>query len=135
MVSLSNSRRPALNTGTNVVVRVPDVDRGRVAPRNVLAFVVYVYSSGLHLPGTKKGLLERLYARSEFTAACNNFIDANDVPSAALSLRSASVMMSGRNRFLSCNCKRYCINKKCRCCSESIKYNSECHSNSSCKNK
>jgi len=42
MVSLSNSRLPAVYIGTNVVVRVPDLDRGRLAHRNVLAAVVDV---------------------------------------------------------------------------------------------
>ena len=77
MVSLSNSRLPALDIVTNVV-RVPGLDRGRLAPRNVLA-VVDVNASGLYLLGTKEGLLERLYARSEFIAA-DNFIEAHDVP-------------------------------------------------------
>jgi len=31
-VSLSNSRLPAVDIGTNVVVRVPDFDRGRLCP-------------------------------------------------------------------------------------------------------
>ena len=136
MVSLSNSRLPAVNTGTNVVVRVPDVDRGRLAPRNVLAVVVDVISSGLYLLGTKKGLLERLYARNEFTTADSNFIDGHDVTSTALSLRSASMITSGSKQgFPSCNCKRYCIDKKCKCRSKNIKCNSKCHSNSPCKNK
>ena len=60
MVSLSNSRLPAADIGTNILVRVPDLDRGRLAPRNVLAVVVDVISSGLYLLGTKEGLLERL---------------------------------------------------------------------------
>jgi hypothetical protein len=89
MVSLYNSRLPAVDIGTNVVIRVPDLDRGRLAPRNVLSVVVDVISSGLYLLGTKEGLLERLYARSEFTAADNNFIETHDVPSSSLSLRSA----------------------------------------------
>jgi hypothetical protein len=46
VVSLSKSRLPAVDTRTNVVVRMPDVDRGRLAPRNVLAVVVHVNSSG-----------------------------------------------------------------------------------------
>jgi len=79
MVSLSNSRLPVVDTGSNVVVRVPDLDRGRLAPRNVPAVVVDVSSSGLYLLGTKEGLLERLYARNEFTTADNNFIEARDV--------------------------------------------------------
>ena len=33
MVSLSNSRLPAFDIGKNVVVRVPDLDRGCLAPQ------------------------------------------------------------------------------------------------------
>ena len=110
MVSLSNSRLPAVDTGTNVVVRVPDLNRGRLVPRNVLAVVDYVNSSGLYLLGTKEGLLERLYARNEFTTADNNFIEAHDVLSSSLSLRLASMITSGSEQgFVSCHCKRYCI--------------------------
>jgi len=136
MVSLSNSGLPVVDIGTNVVVRVPDLVRGRLAPRNVLAVVVDVSSSGLYLLGTKEGLLERLYARNEFTTADNNFIEAHDVPSSSLSLRSASMITSGSKQgSVSCHCKRYCIDKKRKCLSKNIKCNSMCHSNSSCKNK
>jgi hypothetical protein len=62
IVSFSNSRFPAVDIGTNVVVRVSGLDRGRLAPTNVLAVVVDVSSSGLYLLGTKEGLLEWLYA-------------------------------------------------------------------------
>ena len=89
MVSLFNSRLPAADIGTNVLVRVPDLDRGRLALRNVLAVVVDVSSSGLYLLGTKEGLLERLYASNEITTAENNFIEAHDVSSSSLSLRPA----------------------------------------------
>jgi len=91
--------------------------------------------SGLYLLGTKEGLLERLYARNEFTTA-DNFIKAYDVPSSSLSLRSASIITSGSKQgFVSCHCKRYCIDKKCKCHLKNMKCNSRCHSNSSCKNK
>ena len=110
MVSLSNSRLPAVDIGTNVVVRVPDLNRGRLVPRNVPAVVDYVNSSGLYLLGTKEGLLERLYARNEFTTADNNFIEAHDVLSSSLSLWLASMITSGSEQgFVSCHCKRYCI--------------------------
>jgi hypothetical protein len=52
---------------------VSAVDRGRPAPRNVLA-VVDVTSCGLYQLGTKEGLLERLCDLNEFTTADNNFI-------------------------------------------------------------
>jgi len=125
MVSLSNSRLPAVDIGTNVVVRVSDLDRGRLARRNVLAVVVDVSSSGLYLLCTKEGLLERLYARNEFTTANNNFFGAHDVPSSSLSLRSASKITSGSKQgFVSCHRKRYCINKKCKCRSKNMMCNS-----------
>jgi len=109
MVSLSNSRLPAVDFGTNVVVRVPNLDRGRLAPRNVLA-VVDVNSYGLYLLGTNEGLLERLYARNEFTTA-DNFIEAH-VPSSSLSLRPASMIRPGSKQgFVSCHCKRHCVDK------------------------
>ncbi|XP_030750306.1 uncharacterized protein LOC115878088 [Sitophilus oryzae] len=39
MIALSNSKLPPIDVGRTVIVRVPDVDRGRLAPRNVLAVV------------------------------------------------------------------------------------------------
>jgi hypothetical protein len=117
------------------VVRVPDLDWGCLAHRNVLA-VVDVNSSGLYLLGTKEGLLEWLYTPNEFTTAENNFIEAHDVPSSSLSLRSASMITSGsKQETVSCHCKRYCIDKKHKCLLKNIKCTSKCHSNSSCKNK
>jgi hypothetical protein len=106
MVSVSNSRLPAVDIGTKVVVRVPEFDRGRRAPRNVLAVVVDINSSGLYLLSTKEGPLERLYARNKFTTA-DNFIEVHDVPSSSLSLRSASMIKSrSKQGFVSCHCKR-----------------------------
>ena len=131
MVFLSNSRLPAVETGTNVVVRVPDLDRGRLVTRNVLVVVVDVNSSGPYLLGTKEGALELLYARNESTAADSNFIEAHDVPSSSLSLWSASVIKFGSNQgFVSCHCKRHCIDIKYKCLP---KKNMKCNSNSSCK--
>jgi len=59
------------------VVRVPDLDRGSLAPRNILAVVVDVISAGFYLLGTKEGLLERPHTRNEFTAA-DNLIEDHD---------------------------------------------------------
>ena len=109
------------------MIRVPELDRGHLTPRIVLAVVVDVNTSGLYLLGTKEGVLEWLYARNEFTTADNNFIEAHNVPSSSPSLRSTTMIMSGS--------KQYCIDKKCKCRSKNMKCNSKCHSNSSCKNK
>ena len=136
IVSLSKSRLPAVDIGTNVVVRVPDLDRGRLVPRNVLAVVADVRSSGFYLSGTKAGQLVRLCARTEFTAADNISIEAQDVPSSSLSLGLASMIRSGgKQGFVRCRCKRYCIDIKYKCRSKDTKCNSKCHYNSSCKSK
>lgn len=136
IISFSNSKFPKVATGTNVAVRVPDVDRGRAAPRNVLAVIAGINSSGLYQLGTKEGLLERFYARNEFIVAESNFIELQDISSTSLTLRSTSTLSSGSKQgFISCHCKRYCIDNKCKCLSKNIKYNSKCHNNSSCKNK
>ena len=51
-------------------------------------------------------------------------------------LQSASLITSGSKQgFVSCHCKRYCTDKKCKCLPKNMKCNSKCHSNSSCKNK
>ena len=136
MVSLSNLRLPAVDIGTNVMVRVPNLDRRRLALRNVLAVLVDVSSSGLYLLTKKEGLLERLYARNEFTTADNNFIEVHNMSSSSLSLWSASMITSGSNQeSVNCHCKRCCIAIKCKCHLKNMKCNSKCHSNSSCKNK
>lgn len=136
MLALSNSKFPPAEIGTSVVVRVPDVDRGRLAPRNVLAVVTQVKSSGLYELGTKNGTLERVYARNEFTIADGNFVNESDVPQEKISLRSASTQSSGSKQgFVFCHCKGMCIDKKCKCRRLIVQCNSKCHSNNSCKNK
>lgn len=123
MIAASNSKFSDVDIGTNVAIRVPDVDRGRVAPRNVLAVVL-----------TKNSFF--LYVRNEFVIADNNFINIVDVPSTSITLRSALMLASGsKESFIFCLCKRYCIDKRCKCRLKNIKFNSKCHNNSSCKNK
>ncbi|KAK5645096.1 hypothetical protein RI129_006396 [Pyrocoelia pectoralis] len=109
MLALSQQKLPPIKVGQNVVVKVPDVDRGRLAPRNVLAVVLSVNESGLYKLGTKKGALERIYT---------------------------SALSSGsKQRFVICHCKRYCNTKRCNCRSKEVLCNSKCHNSSACKNK
>ncbi|KAK4879816.1 hypothetical protein RN001_007962 [Aquatica leii] len=136
MLALSQQKLPSIKVGQNVVVKVPDVDRGRLAPRNVLAVVLSVNESGLYKLGTKEGILERIYSRNEFTLADSNFITESDIPSSSLTLRKASALSSGSKQgFVICHCKRYCNTKRCNCRSKEVLCNSKCHNSSACKNK
>lgn len=61
----SNKKFKTANIGDNVLVRIPDVGRGRAAPRNVMAVVTNV-TEGFYKPGTKNDTLPKLYARNGF---------------------------------------------------------------------
>lgn len=65
MLQQSCSKYTKIDIGQNVLVKIPDVDRGRLAPRNVLA-VVLSEKEDLYQLGTSTGVLEKLYARNEF---------------------------------------------------------------------
>ncbi|XP_045471753.1 uncharacterized protein LOC123678661 [Harmonia axyridis] len=99
MLTLSREKIPPAEIGQNVVVKVPDVDRGRLAPRSVLAVVLNVNESSLYKLGTKDGALERLYSRNEFIFADSNFINSSDVPSCSINLRKASALSSGSRQL------------------------------------
>lgn len=135
MIALSNSTFPPVSIGANVVVRVPDVDRGRVAPRNVLA-VVLGTSDGLYKLGSKNGILDRLYCRNEFSVADSNFIESDRVPENQITLRNASTIASGcQQGFISCSCKGNCVGGRCTCKKNNVDCNSKCHPNSTCRNR
>lgn len=53
----------------NFVVRVPDFDKGRLVPRNVLAVIMSVNKSGLYQLCTKEGALQLLFIQIEFELA------------------------------------------------------------------
>lgn len=76
--------------GTNVTVPIPNVDRGRADPRNLLAVVVEE-DNGFYRLRTKSGLLQRSYTRSEIQPCSQQFFPAAAVPpgSTEISLRTA----------------------------------------------
>nr|CAI5848450.1 unnamed protein product [Callosobruchus analis] len=95
MLALSRDKLPPAQIGQNIVVKVSDVDRGRLAPRSVLAVVLRMNGSSLYMLRTKEGVLERLYSRNESNLADSNFINTLNVPSGSLNLRKASALSFG----------------------------------------
>lgn len=88
IVFVSNLKLPSVEMGSSIVVRGADVDRGRVAARNILDVGLNCNSDGPHQLVTKDGTSERLYLRNEFTPADSNFIDTQKVPSNHLCLQT-----------------------------------------------
>nr|CAI5828146.1 unnamed protein product [Callosobruchus analis] len=56
MLALSRDKLPPAEIRQYVVVKVPDVNRGRLAPRSVLAVVLSVNDSSLYKLGTTEGV-------------------------------------------------------------------------------
>lgn len=60
---------------SKILVKMPEVDRGRVARRNVFAVNMSIHVSGFFQLGSQEGLFDRLYARNTFTISDTNFIN------------------------------------------------------------
>ena len=79
----------AAKVGQNVVVHIPDVDRGRADPRNIMIVVMSV-SDGFYKLGTKYGAIDQLYCRNELEICDQQFFTVEDVPeNSNTSLRQA----------------------------------------------
>ncbi|KHJ41552.1 hypothetical protein D918_08404 [Trichuris suis] len=80
--------------GATVRVPAPDVDRGQVDARNLLAVVMSVTENGFCRLGTAQGVLNQLYARSGFTPCRKELIRIEDVPNQEIPVRSTAIAQS-----------------------------------------
>ncbi|KAK7605083.1 hypothetical protein V9T40_006941 [Parthenolecanium corni] len=135
----SDANFPNPDVGDTVRVQVPDVDRGKTDARSILACVIEKTEDGFYRLGTREGIINSLYARSQFALSHEQFVQLDEVPitSATISLRSvASSQATGNGQgFVRCHCMQKCINKRCLCVKNGIKCNSKCHGSNSCCNK
>ena len=137
MLNQSQSKFPPVMVGDNVLINVPEVDRGRLAPRNVLSVVMEKTDQGLYVLGTKNGKLSRLYSRNEFQLSPSVFLSLSEVAAdSSVNVRQEAMLSSGSKQgFVKCNCLKGCQTKACACVKLNIKCNSKCHKSNSCKNK
>ncbi|XP_043464212.1 uncharacterized protein LOC122503410 [Leptopilina heterotoma] len=135
-ISSDKSHRP-VEVGDNVTIPIPDVDKAKSDFRNVIG-VVLEKKDELHRIGTRQGIINRLYCRSEFDKCKASFIDEQDVPQdETISLRSIATQESNTNGqgFTRCHCQTSCKTKRCLCRKKGLLCNSKCHSSSTCCNK
>jgi hypothetical protein len=137
MLKASNKKFKDAIVGQNVTVKIPDVDRGRNCPRNIIAVVLETMENGLYKLGTSDGVLKKAYSRNEFQLCSTSFVTVNECqPSSSLSLRTAAAVSSGSNQgFTKCNCNSKCDTKRCFCVKRGVLCNSKCHGSNPCKNK
>lgn len=77
-----------MDIGTNVRLRVEDVDRSKIDPRNIIGVVISVNDCFYEI-GTVGGKLKQLYARNQIEPCPSNFIKVEDVPDKVITLREA----------------------------------------------
>lgn len=136
MLHMSRQRYEPAVIGQNVVIRIPEVDRGRADLQNLMA-VVIDHTDGFYKLGTKDGSLARSYVRNEFEICKEKFFTIEDVTDKQISLREAvaAASITGRPQgVFKCNCKGGCKGR-CKCKAANLLCNSRCHSSSSCCNK
>lgn len=138
MLQQSNKRFKPAEEGMTVMVRVPDVDRGRAEFLNVKAVVICVETNGLYKLGTKHGVLPQLFSRNQFSPCAGSFLSVEEVPqNVEISLREVAKKDSigGGQGYFRCTCRTKCKSKKCKCFAANVRCNSKCHGSHSCCNK
>lgn len=63
MMTRSEKKFPAVDVGVNVVIRIPDVDKGKTDHPNLIGVVLEKTEHDLYRIGSKDGILEKLYCR------------------------------------------------------------------------
>ena len=139
MCEASVKRFKPAEVGDTIIVPVPDVDCGRGDFPNVMAIVLEADGNGLYKLGTKSGILQQKFSRNQFDPCKQKFLKLDEIPTNVISVREAARVTSngtGQGFFkCSCNPKRGCKDKRCKCFKASVKCNSRCHSSDSCINK
>ncbi|CAI6370936.1 unnamed protein product [Macrosiphum euphorbiae] len=137
MMTISNKKFTPLEVGTTVKVSIPDVDRARGSPRNLLAVITQV-EDDLYKLGTENGIIKHLYTRSQIDPCKECFVDLVSVNTEKeITLREAAGFSSvtGSQGYKRCNCKLKCRTNKCICRLAGILCNSKCHNSMPCENK
>ena len=137
MLSLTAKKFKLGKPGDNVMVPIPDVDRGRAEFPNIAGVVMNVDADGSHTIGTAQGTLQGTYTRAEIIPSIASFLLPSDVPEKTVSLRTAAraESMGDGQGYKRCYCTQGCKPTKCGCMKANLKCNSKCKSCGSCKNK
>ncbi|XP_016665010.1 uncharacterized protein LOC107885831, partial [Acyrthosiphon pisum] len=80
MMAWSEKKLLPVAVHSTVRVPVPEVDKGRLDARSILAIVLEVTSDGFYRLGTRDGVLKQLYARSQFTVCQKKLLQIYEVP-------------------------------------------------------
>ncbi|XP_065223547.1 KRAB-A domain-containing protein 2-like [Planococcus citri] len=133
----SEAKFGVIERGTTVTVPVPEVDRSKCNPRNIIGVVLEVVDGQFYRIGTKDGTLPQLFSRGQIAPSTKEFLAIENVPPESITIREANgkSSISGGQGFQKCSCTTKCTSNKCACRKKGVLCNSRCHSSLSCCNK
>ncbi|XP_022162759.1 KRAB-A domain-containing protein 2-like [Myzus persicae] len=139
MLRLTNEKFSKLDVGTTVRVPIPDVDRARGSPRNLLAVIISC-EDDMYKLCTEYGVLKHKYTRAQISPCKEKFLELDEamkkIKDREITLREAAGHgIAGHQGFNRCNCKTGCGTKKCACNAAEMLCSSKCHGNQNCTNK
>ncbi|KAL4100845.1 hypothetical protein QTP88_020874 [Uroleucon formosanum] len=76
MLQTSKQKFQPAKVGETVRIRVPDVDRSKMDPQNILAVVLDIVDNDYIKLATKNGVINRLYTRNQFSVCKENLINS-----------------------------------------------------------
>ncbi|XP_023225134.1 uncharacterized protein LOC111626083 [Centruroides sculpturatus] len=125
----SDSIHASIEISDNIIIPIPDIDRVKADLRNIIGVILQKDEQGLHKFGTKYGILDKLYCKSEFDTSKEKFLILKGMPETNVSLRTAAkraALRTGQG-FVRCLCKKACMSKMHFCKKKSNLCNSNCH--------
>ncbi|CAI6377230.1 unnamed protein product [Macrosiphum euphorbiae] len=139
MLRLTNEKFSKLDVSTTVRVPIPDVDRARGSPRNLLAVIISC-EDNMYKLCTEYGVLKIKYTRAQISPCKEKFLELDEamkkIKDREITLREAAGHgIAGHQGFNRCNCKTGCGTKKCACNAAEMLCSSKCHGNQNCTNK
>ena len=137
MLDRSAKRFKPAHIGDNVLVPIPDVDKGRVEFRNIKGIVTGDLGNGCFTIGTPEGTLKQPYTRNQFIPTTAELLKPTDVKENLVSLREVAnkVSLCGGQGYDRCNCTTGCSSNRCSCKKAGKLCSSKCHHSLSCTNK
>ena len=95
MLSLSAKRFKPLNIGDNVMIPVPELDRGKVDAKNIEGVVMTTdQEKNLYSVGTSHGINKQKYTSSQLIPCKSSYLSKENIPVNDITLREVSTKQS-----------------------------------------
>ncbi|CAF2396358.1 unnamed protein product [Rotaria sp. Silwood2] len=135
--TLKKQKLTNMGIGDNVLISMPDVDRGPTDACNILGVIMEIKYDKYKL-GTQNGVLQGYYSYHQISKAPGvPTLLIQDIEDEPKTLREIARLQSitGGQGMLKCNCKGGCKTNKCKCKQANLMCNSRCHYSATCCNK